>query len=153
MPIVSEDYEDIFQSPAHYIVIPVNTYGVAGAGLALKMKEQSPCWFYYYKRGCRKKEFHIDALSITRVPDWHQGIISVATKGHWKERSSPERIERIFSELVKLSESTPLSSVAIPPIGCGRGELDYKQHFAPAAHRQLQSARFDARICMSSMGY
>ena len=150
MGIVSEGYEDIFQTSANWIVVPVNTFGVAGAGLALEAKKRSPSWFYYYKRACRKKEFNIDSFAVAMPDDLPYGIITVATKNHWKELSELSRIEYILKKMLEVNERKPFHSIALPPIGCGRGELDYKNQVRPLFYQYLQNAPVDVFLCLPS---
>ncbi len=46
---------DIFSQPAKAIVNPVNSVGVAGAGLALQFKRRHPDAFQAYRRACSER--------------------------------------------------------------------------------------------------
>ena len=147
MPITHEGYEDIFSSPSKWIMIPVNTFGVAGAGIALAMKQRSPSWFYYYKRACRKKEFGLDNVNVITPDDYPYGVITVPTKNHWKDQTPIEQVEKILTKVIEIDERKPFHSIAMPPIGCGRGELDYQSQVRPLVYKYLGNSRVETRVC------
>jgi O-acetyl-ADP-ribose deacetylase (regulator of RNase III) len=52
-------------------------------------------------------------------------IINFPTKRHWKERSKIEDIEVGLPALVGMVRELGISSVAVPPLGCGNGGLSW----------------------------
>jgi hypothetical protein len=55
-------------------------------------------------------------------PQW---VLNFATKDHWRDPSKLEYIERGLADLRRAILSLELSSVAIPALGCGLGQLDW----------------------------
>lgn len=56
-------------------------------------------------------------------PRW---IINFPTKQHWRNSSKLEWINQGLMDLRKVLADNQISSVAIPPPGCGLGGLDWK---------------------------
>jgi O-acetyl-ADP-ribose deacetylase (regulator of RNase III) len=52
-------------------------------------------------------------------------IVNFPTKRHWKENSRIEDIELGLSALAETVEQFQLKSIAIPPLGCGLGGLNW----------------------------
>jgi O-acetyl-ADP-ribose deacetylase (regulator of RNase III) len=55
-------------------------------------------------------------------PKW---IINFPTKRHWRSKSRIEDIELGLTALAKDIEELGIQSIAIPPLGCGLGGLDW----------------------------
>ena len=118
---------DIFAQPAEAIVNPVNCVGVAGAGLALRFRRHHPDAFQAYRRACAEgrlrpgRMFMFDTGRDT--PRW---IVHFPTKRHWRNRSAIGDIEAGLRGLAAALAGHGIRSVAIPPIGCGLGGLDWR---------------------------
>ena len=56
-------------------------------------------------------------------PQW---VINFATKDHWRDPSKIEYIERGLADLRRAILALELTSVAIPALGCGLGQLDWR---------------------------
>jgi O-acetyl-ADP-ribose deacetylase (regulator of RNase III) len=52
-------------------------------------------------------------------------VINFPTKDHWRNPSKLEYIEKGLADLKQCVRSIGLTSVAIPALGCGLGELDW----------------------------
>ena len=52
-------------------------------------------------------------------------IINFPTKGHWRERSRLTDIEAGLEDLVDTVRRLGIRSIAIPPLGCGNGGLNW----------------------------
>lgn len=50
-------------------------------------------------------------------------IINFPTKGHWRERSSLQDIERGLQYLLAHYRHWQIESLAVPALGCGAGRL------------------------------
>lgn len=118
---------NILKEQAEAIVNTVNCVGVMGKGIALQFKQAYPKNFKEYKKACDKKEvipgkmFIYDLNSIFN-PKY---IINFPTKRHWKQKSQIEDIEAGLNDLVKVIKELNINSIAIPPLGCGNGGLDW----------------------------
>ena len=103
-------------------VIPVNTVGVMGKGLALQFKQKYPNIFEDYKKECYEGKLHVGNITI------HKDFVMFPTKRHWSTDSTKEIItaslkalkELLFIIEVKLNEHP---DVYIPRIGCGCGNM------------------------------
>jgi ribA/ribD-fused uncharacterized protein len=128
---------DIFTSPCQYLVNPVNCAGVMGKGLALQFKQRFPWIEEPYKRACRNG-FQPGQLHILHNGDsGFTRVINFPTKRHWRENSQLEDIEAGLSKLRQAILDRGITSIALPPLGCGLGGLDWEQQVAPLVERYL----------------
>ena len=118
---------DIFAQPAEAIVNPVNCVGVAGAGLALQFRRRHPDAFLAYRRACAERRLRPGRMFMFDTgrdrPRW---IVHFPTKRHWRDRSAIGDIEAGLRGLAATIAGHGIRSVAIPPIGCGLGGLDWR---------------------------
>lgn len=54
-------------------------------------------------------------------------VVNFPTKGHWRARSRIDDIDAGLADLVRLVEELAVTSIAVPPLGCGNGGLDWQQ--------------------------
>lgn len=117
---------NILDSGAAVIVIPVNTFGIAGAGLALAAKRRFPAWFRDYAGYCDAHRLTPgDALLHPAEVTINPRLVSLATKDHWRTPSRIEWVHRGLVSLAGLMEQLRPASVAVPALGCGRGGLSW----------------------------
>lgn len=116
---------DILKDDADALVNTVNTVGVMGKGIALQFKRRFPDNFKAYLKACETGE-----VGPGRVFVWHTGrldnpkhVINFPTKRHWKARSRLEDIEAGLRDLQRVIAELQISSIAVPPLGCGHGGL------------------------------
>jgi len=57
-------------------------------------------------------------------PKW---IIHFPTKRHWRQPSRIEWVREGLEDLVRVVRELGIESIAIPPLGCGNGGLDWEQ--------------------------
>ena len=118
---------DIFESKAEALVNTVNTVGVMGKGIALQFKRRYPANFAAYHKACSQQALDIGQLLIFQDHD-QQGrrtIINFPTKRHWRQPSQYSYIEQGLEALKLAIAKHGLQSIAIPPLGCGQGGLDW----------------------------
>lgn len=117
---------DIFAQPAAALVNPVNCVGVMGRGLALQFKRRFPDAFEPYRQACRGRALRPGRVLVwpTRrpAPRW---IVHFPTKRHWRDPSRLEDIDAGLRDLAASVRRHRMSSVALPPLGCGLGGLDW----------------------------
>lgn len=119
---------DLFESKSEALVNTVNTVGVMGKGIALQFKNLFPNNFKIYKEACKNNELEIGKLLVATDQNISTGeklIINFPTKKHWRQPSEYNFIESGLEELVKLIETRPIKSIAIPPLGSGNGGLQW----------------------------
>jgi len=118
---------DIFKADTEALVNTVNCVGVMGRGIALQFKKAYPQNFKAYKTVCDDEQLYpgkVFVYDLNRMIN-PRYIINLPTKRHWKEKS---RIEDIEAGLVALKEEIRqrnILSIAIPPLGCGLGGLEW----------------------------
>ena len=83
--------------------------------------------FAEYKRSCTSGllfpgSIHFWRNSKPELPDW---IANFPTKVEWRDPSRLVYIEKGLPELVRFVRATEIESIAIPPLGCGLGGLDF----------------------------
>jgi O-acetyl-ADP-ribose deacetylase (regulator of RNase III)/uncharacterized protein YwgA len=116
---------DILQSKAQTLINTVNCVGIMGKGIALEFKNRFPEMFKDYAERCERKEVKpgVPYLYKTLLPPQ---IINFPTKDHWKSVSRIADIERGLQLLVSHYKKWEITSLAIPPLGCGNGQLEWK---------------------------
>ncbi|WP_405778468.1 macro domain-containing protein [Streptomyces sp. NBC_00859] len=111
------------------LVNTVNTVGVMGKGIALQFKRAYPENFKDYKASCDRGDVVVGKMHVHEVGQvvGPRFIINFPTKRHWR---TPSRIEDIASGLVALRDEIVergITSIAVPPLGCGNGGLSWRE--------------------------
>ena len=120
---------DLLQSGAEAIINTVNCVGVMGKGIALQFKQEFPGNYEAYRRACDAGEVRLGEMFVFDTgsminPRW---IINFPTKGHWKAKSRIEDIGSGLKDLRRVIETLGVRSIAVPPLGCGNGGLDWAE--------------------------
>lgn len=114
---------DLLRSDAEALVNTVNCEGYMGKGLAYQFKRQFPHVNDDYVAACKRGD-----LRPGRVR-WFQEkgkiVINFPTKDKWREKSKLSYIESGLDDLVDVIRDLDIKSIAIPPLGCGNGGLDW----------------------------
>ncbi len=110
------------------IVSPVNTVGVAGAGLAKVIAERWPYAHRFYVENCRSRSLRVGKVLVARTGE--DGlplyVIFFPTKTAWRLPSRYVYVKQGVSALVvTLQFRADIKSIAIPALGCGLGGLDF----------------------------
>ncbi|MBU2636839.1 MAG: macro domain-containing protein [Bacteroidetes bacterium] len=115
---------DIFNSKAQTLVNTVNTVGIMGKGLALEFKKRFPDMFQEYVQQCKKGDIKLGKpyLYKTLLPPW---ILLFPTKENWRSVSKLSAIETGLEYLKENYKKWGITSIAVPPLGCGLGELEW----------------------------
>lgn len=115
------------QGDVDAIVNTVNCVGVMGKGIALQFKNKWPANFNAYAAACKAGQvrpgrmFVFDSGGLVK-PNF---IINFPTKDHWRGSSKIEFIRDGLVDLVAQVERLGIRSIAVPPLGCGNGGLDW----------------------------
>lgn len=119
---------NIFLESAQALVNTVNCVGVMGQGLALQFKKKFPNNFLQYKKACKHKNVQLKKMFVYSTGSYvPQYIINFPTKQHWRGSSKIEDISEGLDDLVQVLQSQNITSIAIPPLGCGLGGLNWVQ--------------------------
>jgi len=120
---------NLLASGADALVNAVNTQGVMGKGIALQFKKAYPGMFETYADSCKRKEVVVGSMQMILVsyntPPFH--IINFPTKQEWDKPSRMEYIEKGLVALADVVKIMGIRSIAIPPLGCGNGGLEWSQ--------------------------
>ncbi len=118
---------NILQADAEALVNTVNCVGVMGKGIALQFKHAFPENFEAYAEACRNHEVRLGHMFI--VPTGRmvnpKYIVNFPTKQHWKGKSNLKDIEAGLTSLIQEVKHLGIHSIAIPPLGCGLGGLEW----------------------------
>lgn len=120
---------NIMTSGCEALVNTVNTVGVMGKGLALQFKKEFPHNFSIYQKACLEKQLRIGALLTVNDVSLHMGrriIINFPTKTHWRLPAEYGYIQHGLNALKELIIVRDIKSIAIPPLGCGNGGLNWR---------------------------
>lgn len=116
---------NILNSSAQCLVNTVNCEGYMGKGIAYQFKEKFPENNKNYVKACKN-----GSLSIGKILFYSEDkkiIANFPTKDKWREKSEYSYIERGLVELKSGLLERKIKSVAIPPLGCGNGGLDWNK--------------------------
>ena len=118
--------DNILESSANAIVIPVNCVGTMGKGLAKQAAEWYPEIVPPYQKACSRGDLVPGVAAILNKPTEPYRIILLPTKDDWRKPSEYPWISRGLRNLGYYLGSFPeIQSIAFPALGCGLGELDW----------------------------
>jgi O-acetyl-ADP-ribose deacetylase (regulator of RNase III) len=130
---------DILKADVEALVNTVNCAGVMGRGIALQFKKKYEGNFKAYKKICDAGKLRPGTMFV-----YDNGslinprfIINFPTKNHWRDKSRLEDIETGLIALTHEVRTRGIKSIAIPPLGCGLGGLNW------TAVRPLIEAAFE----------
>ena len=117
----------MFDDPAEALVNTVNCEGVMGRGIALQFKRRFPKNYEAYAKACKRGEVVPGRVFVFETGAFMgpQFILNFPTKRHWRMNSRMEDIEAGLRDLVRVVRELGITSVAIPPLGCGLGGLSW----------------------------
>lgn len=119
---------DMLSAETEALVNTVNTVGVMGKGIALQFKDQYPNNFAAYHAACKAKQVEVGKMFVFEEQPMigdKKIIINFPTKKDWKHKSKIEYVESGLKDLAKVIEERRIKSIAMPPLGCGNGGLDW----------------------------
>jgi O-acetyl-ADP-ribose deacetylase (regulator of RNase III) len=119
---------NLLKAPVEALVNTVNTEGVMGKGIALQFRLAYPHMFKAYADACRSKTVQLGRMDVFDLGGLAEGprwIINFPTKGHWRAKSRLADVETGLLDLIRTVERLQIRSIAVPPLGCGNGGLDW----------------------------
>jgi len=126
---------DLFTSKAQTLVNTVNCIGIMGKGIALEFKKRFPDMFKDYGERCKRKEVKLGKPYLYRrlMLPW---ILNFPTKDHWRSVTKLADLERGLEYLLAHYKEWGITSIAVPPLGCGEGQLEWRV-VGPTLYRYL----------------
>lgn len=120
---------NILAADAEAIVNTVNCVGVMGRGIALQFRKAFPRNYDAYRAVCDQKKLRPGMVLTHELHQLHNPrfIINFPTKRHWKGKSRVEDIAAGLEALVTEVSRRNIQSIAVPPLGCGLGGLDWAE--------------------------
>jgi O-acetyl-ADP-ribose deacetylase (regulator of RNase III) len=120
---------NLIEADAEALVNTVNCVGYMGKGIALQFKQAFPDNFAAYGEACRAREivpgrmfvYHMRGVVNPRY------IINFPTKRDWRGKSKIGDIASGLEALVREVQKLDIRSVAVPPLGCGLGGLNWRE--------------------------
>jgi len=117
--------DDILKSSAQTLVNTINCVGVMGKGIALEFKKRFPEMYVDYKDKCELGEVKLGKPYLFKR-EQEPWILNFPTKDHWRSFSKIDDIRRGLEYLKNNYASWGITSIAVPPLGCGHGQLEWK---------------------------
>lgn len=150
------DYKvgNILNDEADILVNTVNTVGVMGKGIAAAFKKSFPANFKAYAEEVKEGRFQVGRVMFFPTGMLHpKYVVNFPTKKDWKHPSKMAYVEEGLKDLVaKLKNIDDARSIAIPPLGCGNGRLDWND-VKPVMLRYLQDLPSDWKVTIYEPGF
>ncbi len=126
---------NLFDSKAQTLVNTVNCVGVMGKGIALEFKVRFPKMYQDYEERCRAKQVKLGQPYLFKdlVGPW---VLNFPTKDHWRSVSRLQDIIAGLEYLERHYRAWGITSLAVPPLGCGHGGLEWRV-VGPTLYRHL----------------
>ncbi len=126
--MISFHNTNLLKSDADALVNTVNTAGIMGKGVALQFKEHFLLNYKLYKKACEAGEVKLGKMFVTETGQLTgvRYIINFPTKADWRGFSKLSNIADGLDDLVRVIKEKKIKSIALPPLGCGNGGLDWK---------------------------
>ena len=131
---------NLLDAPAEALVNTVNEVGVMGKGIALMFRDAFPANTAEYERAAKAREVRVGRMLVTEnpAPIGPKWIINFPTKRHWRQPSKLEWVREGLKDFTRVVREKHIRSVALPPLGCGNGGLDWAM-----VRREIEAAVAD----------
>ncbi|MFZ3212298.1 MAG: macro domain-containing protein [Terriglobales bacterium] len=117
----------MLQANVDALVNTVNCVGIMGKGIALQFRQAFPDNYRKYQEACRAGVVQPGRMFVVETEKFvgPKYIINFPTKRHWRGKSRLSDIREGLSALAKVIQTLQIRSIAVPPLGCGSGGLDW----------------------------
>jgi O-acetyl-ADP-ribose deacetylase (regulator of RNase III)/uncharacterized protein YwgA len=136
---------NLFESDAQTLVNTVNCVGVMGKGVALEFKKRFPAMFADYVDRCERKRVRLGEPYLYEDQLSGMRVVNFPTKDHWRSPSRLSEIERGLDYFVKHYAQWGIKSVAMPPLGCGNGGLEWSE-VGPLIYRKVRALPIEVEV-------
>lgn len=149
--IIYEGPGDILASTRQTLVCTTNVVGAMGKGLALAFAQRYPDLLAFYQAkfprhdGRKLNPLFGRQLHVFPINDTQQCLL-FPTKMHWRNPSPWALIADNLQLLQRQYRTLNIQSMAIPPLGCSNGGLNYHRDIRPLMMCMLRDAPFDVDI-------
>jgi len=131
---------NLLNADADALVNTVNEVGVMGKGIALMFRKTFPANTENYEKAVESKQVKMGRMFVSENrslvgPRW---IINFPIKKHWRNPLKLEWVHDGLKDLVRVLREREIHSVALPPLGCGNGGLDWT-----VVRREIEAALGD----------
>lgn len=125
--MIKEAAGNLLEADVEALVNTVNCVGVMGKGIALQFKQAFPENFKAYEKACRAKKVVPGQIFVHETGQIMNPrfVLNFPTKRHWRGKSRLEDVTAGLEALIEDIERLEIQSVAVPPLGCGHGGLDW----------------------------
>jgi O-acetyl-ADP-ribose deacetylase (regulator of RNase III) len=125
--MIEHAHGNMLEANVEALVNTVNTVGVMGKGIALQFRQAFPGNYTAYRAACAHHQVKPGSVLVYQTGRFENPhfIFNFPTKRHWKGRSKIEDIQTGLADLVRLVRDYRVKSLAVPPLGCGNGGLDW----------------------------
>ncbi len=135
---------NLLDAPVQALVNTVNTVGVMGKGIALQFKNTFPENARVYTEAVKEGKVKLGEVLVVPVNPIGtvKYIINFPTKGHWRYPSKLAWIQSGLEDLKQKLQEYNIASVALPPLGCGNGGLNWDE-VKPVIENALKDLQTD----------
>jgi O-acetyl-ADP-ribose deacetylase (regulator of RNase III) len=128
---------NLLDAPAEALVNTVNEVGVMGKGVALMFRDAFPGNTSAYQAACKRGGVKVGRMFVVQNQDLTgpRWIINFPTKKHWRHPSKLEWVREGLQDLARVLVAKRIRSVALPPLGCGNGGLEWSH-----VRREIEAA-------------
>lgn len=123
--MIKYEVGDMFLSHADCLINTVNCEGYMGKGVAYQFKQKFPENNKDYVKACKSGRLYVGMLHFYEEDG--VTIINFPTKNKWREKSRMSYIEMGLDQMVQLLPQLGVKTIAIPPLGCGNGGLNWQE--------------------------
>jgi O-acetyl-ADP-ribose deacetylase (regulator of RNase III) len=125
LEMIEKAHGNILRADAEALVNTVNCMGFMGKGIALQFKKAHPDNYDAYKKAADHGEVQPGRMFVFETGSMinPKYIINFPTKRHWKGNSRLEDIRDGLKALAAEVQQRGITSIAVPPLGCGLGGL------------------------------
>lgn len=135
---------DLFESQCQTLVNTVNTVGIMGKGIAIEFKKRFPDMYEDYVKQCAEGKVKLGEPYLYKrlTLPW---ILNFPTKQHWRSVSNLSDIIRGLKYLEQHYQEWGITSLAMPPLGCGHGQLEWKI-VGPTLYRYMEHLNISVEL-------